>query len=160
MRTRTHISLGVSNLNEAVSFYQTMFGTIPTKHLEDFASFRLDTPALHLSLVPSERVSDGVGREASHFGVELFDHDALGAWRGRVEAAGLKTFIEEDVTCCYAKADKFWLTDPDGRPWEFWVRKAEADSLQRSMPTQTPEGLAACCAPEPQESAGAGGCCD
>jgi hypothetical protein len=27
-------------------------------------------------------------------------------------------------------ADKFWLKDPDGHAWEFWVHIAEADRMQ------------------------------
>ena len=35
--------------------------------------------------------------------------------------------VEEQVTCCYAVADKWWAADPDGNEWEFWVRSDEAD---------------------------------
>ena len=36
-------------------------------------------------------------------------------------AAGLTTFSEEEVACCYATQDKVWATDPDGHAWEIYV---------------------------------------
>ena len=49
---------------------------------------------------------------------------------------------EEAVTCCYAIADKFWLADPDGNAWEFWVRHDdEGETLFSHTQAST------CCAP-------------
>ena len=159
MQTRTHISLGVSDLAASVKFYKMVFNTEPTKMREDFASFRLDTPALHLSLVPAAETSSGMGMEASHFGVELFDQDVLDSWQARVEASGATPIVEEEVTCCYARANKFWLTDPDGRPWEFWVRTAEAEAMAGDMPIAAPVKAAGCCEPAPVEEGASSGCC-
>lgn len=39
----------------------------------------------------------------------------------RLAQAGLKTRVEENVTCCYAVQDKVWVTDPDGNNWEVYV---------------------------------------
>ena len=52
--------------------------------------------------------------------------------------------VEEQVTCCYAVANKFWLTDPDGHEWEFWVRTDEADSMHGETAETDAVG---CCAP-------------
>ena len=41
--------------------------------------------------------------------------------------AGLQVALEEEgVTCCYAKQDKFWVTDPDGNAWEFYLFLSDA----------------------------------
>ena len=98
-----------------------------------------------------------------HFGIELGESDALFDWRDRARAAGLEVRIEEQVTCCYAVADKWWATDPDGNDWEFWVRSADAEAMHGdvdgAMPMQTQkegEGASTCCAPPAAASSLAG----
>ena len=141
MRTRIHVNLEVGDLDRSVGFYEALFGTSATKRREDYANFRLDQPGLHLALV---RAPDHAGRETDeHFGIELFEKDQLDAWRERSETRGLPVRIEEQVTCCYAVADKFWVADPDGNDWEFWVRTEEAEAMHE----EAAEGE--CCAPMP-----------
>ena len=169
MRTRIHINLEVRDLDRSVGFYEALFGTSATKRREDYANFRLDEPALHLALVlrPDRRLAP----TDQHFGVELFEDDVLNAWRARVEARGVATRIEEEVTCCYAVANKFWAADPDGNEWEFWVRHAEAERM-REAEEGAQAGDGACCAPMPMSTLAAleplpepgtddepGGCC-
>jgi catechol 2,3-dioxygenase-like lactoylglutathione lyase family enzyme len=123
MTSRPHINLTVSDLDRAVRFYSAMLGTAPTKTKADYANFRLQEPPIHLALQRGARPVPGT----MHFGIELFDDRDLAAWRRRAESAGLLPVDERAVTCCYALADKFWLRDPDGHAWEFWVRKADVD---------------------------------
>ncbi len=133
MQFRIHVSLDVSDLGAAVQFYQTIFGVAPTKYYDDYANFRLEQPALHLALVHQpDQGSRSRGDE--HFGVEIFNSQILQAWQQRVEAAGIVPLIEQGVTCCYAVANKFWVQDPDGHRWEFWVRTDEADSMHDPQP--------------------------
>lgn len=141
MQTRVHINLNVRDLTQSVAFYSTLFGHVPTKVRSDYANFRLDTPALHLALV--HKPAHPPTTSEQHFGVELFADADLGGWRERVQGAGLTARIEEQVTCCYAVANKFWVQDPDGNEWEFWVRHEEAEAMRESAA----EGE--CCAPEP-----------
>lgn len=133
MTQRIHISLRVSDLDRAVRFYGAMFGREPSKRFDDYANFRFDEPPIHLALVPDAsgaHAGDAPGA-LPHYGVELGSHEALAAWRRRAEEAGLAPRSEEDVTCCYARADKFWLADPDGNAWEFWVRRADAPVMEQ-----------------------------
>lgn len=131
MKTRIHINLTVSDLSRSIAFYETLFGAAPTKRRDDYANWRLDTPALHLALVqspvPGQPVADS---HARHFGVELFELADLTDWQKRAKQAGMQLRTEEQVTCCYAVGTKFWAADPDGNQWEFWVRHAEADSMR------------------------------
>lgn len=147
MKTRIHISLPVSNLDASKAFYSRLFGTAPTKEKPDYANWRLDTPALHLALVCAPQASDG-SHTTRHFGVELFEDADLHEWRVRVLQAGMEVRDEEEVVCCYAKADKFWAKDPDGNEWEFWVRSQEAESMKGEVVAA--EG--ACCAPASAEA--------
>ncbi|MEN0067885.1 MAG: ArsI/CadI family heavy metal resistance metalloenzyme [Myxococcota bacterium] len=130
---RVHISLPVEAIDRSVPFYEALFGQTVTKRRDDYANFRLDTPAIMLALVKGTANPDHANG-ARHYGVELPDGDALAAFQTRAEAAGLPIRIEEQVTCCYAVADKFWTTDPDGHEWELWVRTADADSMGTGLP--------------------------
>ena len=132
---KIHISLPVSNLDKSVAFYSTVLGNPVSKLKTDYANFRLDEPAIHLALVARENT--GASGNASHFGVELPDHETLENWRIRATGQNLDILDDPDASCCYARADKFWLSDPDGNRWEFWVRTGESDVLQQKQ--------AACC---------------
>ena len=46
----------------------------------------------------------------------------------RGKAAGPEQLQQKGVTCCYAKADKFWVRDADGVPWEMYALLADADA--------------------------------
>lgn len=142
---RVHISLPVNSLSRSEKFYAGLFGQSASKVRDGYANFRLDEPPIHLALVES---SLGPENSASHFGIELPDIAVLEAWRSRLEAAGVSLAVEDEAQCCYAKADKLWLTDPDGNPWEVWVRTGEHDAMGSTRvatpPAETKESC--CCA--------------
>jgi hypothetical protein len=46
----------------------------------------------------------------------------------RVKQADVPLFQQEGTTCCYATADKFWVRDQDGIPWELYALIADADA--------------------------------
>ena len=50
---------------------------------------------------------------------------------------------ESDAQCCYARAEKVWLTDPDGHKWELWHRTGEFDAMGETRPDAEKEGR--CC---------------
>lgn len=149
MKTRIHISLPVRDLEASKAFYANLFGTDPTKVKPDYANWRLEQPALHLALVHAPQAADAAN-PVRHFGVELFDQQDLQEWRVRVLQGGVSVRDEEQVVCCYARADKFWAQDPDGNEWEFWVRSAEADAMNETGARSASDGSAGkqeCCAP-------------
>lgn len=142
---RVHISLNVASLDASVRFYSTLFGQSVSKQRPDYANFRLDQPPVHLALAQAEvRTSSSTPDNASHYGVELSGHGELEQWRSRLDDSGVRLDIEDDAACCYARADKLWLTDPDGNRWEIWVRTGEHDAMgsTQSIQQATPE---ACC---------------
>ena len=131
MKTRIHISLEVQDLEKSVEFYSKVFGIDPTKLKEDYANFRLEEPQLHLALNVNDREKTA-SRTNQHFGVELFSEQELNSWFKKIQATGINAETEEDTTCCYAVADKFWLTDPDSHKWEFWYRKYDVEHASES----------------------------
>lgn len=146
MKMRVHVSLEVANLQASIPFYSQLFGRAPTKVKDDYANFRMEDPNLHLALVHRPDRAPEPAFTSRHFGIELFADEALLTWREAVKEAGLDHRIEERITCCYAVADKFWVRDPDGHEWEFWVRHEEADTMHDD------DAAVACCAPKSSDS--------
>lgn len=136
--SRVHIALTVSDLERSVAFYRSLFSAEPSKQRSDYAKFELEEPAIHLAL---NEDPDGV-REPSkhgHFGIQVENSGSVWAERQRLEKAGVETWEEEAVACCYSVQDKIWARDPDGHPWEiFVVKQPNTEENQSSEPT-------ACC---------------
>ena len=124
---RVHISIDVSSLEQSTAFYSALFGQAASKSKPDYANFRLDQPPIHLALMErGEPGAKGVG----HLGIELPDSTVLNEWHSRLQASGVDFSVEDKARCCYANADKLWLTDPDGYRWEIWTRSDEYDAIK------------------------------
>jgi lactoylglutathione lyase len=41
---------------------------------------------------------------------------------------------QENATCCYAKADKFWVADADGVRWEMYTLLEDAEAQTAADP--------------------------
>jgi catechol 2,3-dioxygenase-like lactoylglutathione lyase family enzyme len=155
---KPHVSLNVSNIDASVAFYESAFGVTVTKRRPSYAKFDLHTPSLNLTMQQAERT----GVNASHFGVQVASSDDVVEAQRRFEAAGLRTFSEENTTCCYAVQDKVWVEDPDGNAWEVFVVKADAATMNcggspcevgvsaptASAPTASAPAAASCCVPK------------
>jgi catechol 2,3-dioxygenase-like lactoylglutathione lyase family enzyme len=126
---RVHISIPTNKLDASIRFYQNVFGTDASKTREDYANFRLKAPPIHLALVRSSEQE--LPTPTGHYGVELPDHESLEQWRSRADSQEILIKDDPDAQCCYARADKFWLSDPNGYRWEFWVRTGESEVLQQ-----------------------------
>ena len=134
---KPHVSLNVSSIEAAVVFYEKLFGVPATKRRPGYAKFDLRSPALNLTMQEGPRT----GVNVSHFGVQVETSADVSEARARLEAAGLRTFTEEDVDCCYAVQDKVWATDPDGNAWEFFVVKGDSPVMKAGADES------ACCTP-------------
>ena len=130
-RNAVHIALTVHDLQASIDFYEVLFGETPAKQRADYAKFEAHTPSLALSLNPGR---PGSNSAAHHFGLRLEAPNALDAIRERLTGADIPQRVEEDVTCCYARANKIWVQDPDGNDWELyeWL----ADTAERGDQTE------------------------
>jgi catechol 2,3-dioxygenase-like lactoylglutathione lyase family enzyme len=136
---KPHVSLNVSNIDASVAFYEKAFGVSASKRRPGYAKFDLVAPSLNLTMQESPRT----GVNASHFGIQVATtEDVAVAWT-RFKDAGLKTFTEENISCCYALQDKVWTEDPDGNLWEVFVVKGDAPVMHDDANV----AAAACCAP-------------
>jgi catechol 2,3-dioxygenase-like lactoylglutathione lyase family enzyme len=121
---RFHVGLHVSDLARSVRFYRTLLGVEPAKHLDDYAKFEIDRPALVLALHVSPQAAGGA---LNHVGLRLPDAAALVEVQRRLEEAGIATQRQEGVECCYARQTKFWVTDPDRVLWEVYTLHEDLD---------------------------------
>ena len=124
--SRLQLALNVDDLDAAVIFYGTLFGTEPAKLRPGYANFVVAEPPLKLVLIENP----GKGGSLNHLGLEVEDVDRVDAELTRLGVAGFATTEERDTTCCYAKQDKFWVENtPDGERWEVYTVLADAESF-------------------------------
>ena len=114
--TRIHLSLRTTDLEASTRFYTTLFGAPPDKLHEDYARFQPEDAPITLSLMPGTP-----GESHDHLGLK-FPHPAgaKAAWQ-RLTEAGVPVTTQDEVTCCWATANKVWAADPDGRAWEVYT---------------------------------------
>jgi len=131
MPSRLQLALNVSDIDQAVAFYSTLFGTGPAKRRPGYANFAIAEPPLKLVLLEHP----GQGGSLNHLGVEVPDPGAVGAERARLAEAGLAPVAAGETTCCYAKQDKFWVQGaPDGEAWEIYTVLADSPTFYAESP--------------------------
>ena len=137
---RFHVHVAVPNLQDSIRFYSTMFGSEPSVVKPDYAKWMLDDPRINFAI--SER---GQSAGINHLGFQVDSDAELQILHGQLQAAGSGVLEEKGVSCCYAKSDKYWVTDPAGVPWETFHSLGSVPFYHAA--TDTPESKAACCAP-------------
>ena len=121
---RMHVSLYVSDIQKSVEFYSQFFGQEPNKVKANYAKYVLDKPSLIISFVENkERVESNFGHLG--FQVETLEDLNIKLWEAKKK--GLVSKQEKETNCCYAKQDKFWVTDPDNFQWEVYYFHADAE---------------------------------
>ena len=113
-----HVGINVTNLEKSIEFYEKVFGVSPVKVKTDYAKFLLETPGLNFTLNVRDEVK---GNQVNHFGFQVDTAEEITLHKERLEKEGFFARDEMDTTCCYAVQDKFWVTDPDGNEWEFFL---------------------------------------
>jgi len=119
---RLHLHIAVEDLDRSIGFYSTLFGAEPTVVKDDYAKWMLEDPRVNLAISQRDRVAPGV----DHVGVQAETAVELAEMATRLKAAGETTFDQEATTCCYARSDKSWVTDPSGVRWETFHTLGEA----------------------------------
>ena len=109
---RFHVHAHVESLQASIAFYSKMFGAEPTRIESDYAKWMLDDPRVNFAI--STCGKPGV----DHLGIQTDDHDELAELKARAEAADMTLLDAGETTCCYARSEKHWITDPQGIAWE------------------------------------------
>ena len=139
---RLHLHISVADLEPAVTFYSTLFDAAPVVVKKDYAKWMLDDPRVNLAISSRTR-APGI----DHAGIQVDSTAELHELAARLKAAGSTTFDQEATTCCYARSDKSWVTDPAGVRWETFVTHGEAVSYGEDevLPEPAAAPRSACC---------------
>lgn len=138
MSTKIHIGIATRDLAKAIPFYETLFGAAPVKRESAYAKFDVADPPVNFTLNQTLNATPP-HTGPQHFGIQVGDRETVVAAKQRLEAVGIPTMTEENVTCCYALQDKVWATDPDGHRWEVFV--THADTAVHSLPGRAEAGM-------------------
>ena len=117
-----HVALYVEDVPAAIERYRTILGIEPAKVRHDYAKFEISDPPVILSLNLG-----GKPGTLSHLGIRYPGSGEVASEMVRTKAAGLEQLQQKGVTCCYAKADKFWVRDADAVAWEMYTLLADAN---------------------------------
>lgn len=150
---RLQLALNVSDIDTAVDFYSKMFATEPAKRKQGYANFEIAQPPLKLVLIEN----GNEGGTLNHLGVETETSGEVIEAEGRLGQAGLDPTKIEDTTCCYAEKTETWVHDPDGAPWEWYVKIADAEQMTNSV--RDGESSSVCCVEQPTAESTAANCC-
>lgn len=110
---RLHVHVSVKDLPASIRFYQTLFGAEPAVTKPDYAKWMLEDPRVNFA-ISTHRQPVGV----NHLGFQVDKDEELRGMREQLEAADAHMVEENEQPCCYAKSDKYWVTDPTGIAWE------------------------------------------
>ena len=145
---RLHVHVSVENLSTSIQFYRTMFGAEPTVTKPDYAKWLLDDPRVNFAISMGNHARPGI----QHLGVQVESPAELGEVYGRIQAAERPVLDEGRTTCCYAKSEKSWISDPDGVVWEAFYTDGEATTYGDSpalanLAAAPVPATAKCCGP-------------
>ena len=110
---RFHVHVSVDNLDESIRFYSTLFAIQPTVRQSDYAKWMIEDPRINFA-ISTHRQPVGV----NHLGFQVDSAEELRGLHARLQAADAQLVEENDQPCCYARSDKYWVTDPIGIAWE------------------------------------------
>lgn len=150
---RLHVHVGVADLDRSIGFYSTMFGAQPSVVKEDYAKWMLDDPRVNFA-ISAGNANKGV----EHLGIQADDKAELADVYGRLKAADRPVLEEGRTTCCYAKSEKSWISDPDGVVWEAFHTTGESTVYGDSPDLGEVSEGSCCCDPKPELAADAP-CC-
>ena len=153
---RFHVHLHVSDLAASLAFYSKLFAAEPARVEADYAKWMLTDPPVNFA-ISTRGAKPGV----DHFGIQVDNADDLATLKAQAQAADMALLDEGETTCCYARSDKYWVTDPQGVAWEQFHTLGDIPTFNagHSEPKQAPAQV--CCAPAApkSDSKPGSGCC-
>ena len=149
---RLHVHVAVSDLDQSIRFYSTLFAAEPTVLKADYAKWMLDDPLVNFAISTGREQEKGI----RHLGIQAESIDELGDVQRRLEEAEGPVLAEGRTTCCYAKSEKSWIGDPDGVVWETFYTDGEATTYgdNPQLDILSSRRGSACCEPGATEDRG------
>ena len=137
---RFHVHLHVDDIDKSVAFYSRLFAAEPARVESDYAKWMLDDPRINFAI--STR---GEAAGIDHLGFQVDDASELAELKARAASADMALLDEGAASCCYARSEKHWVTDPQGIAWEHFHTLGSIPVF--SEKAAEPEAGGACCAP-------------
>lgn len=137
---RFHVHLNVQDLPASIAFYSRLFASEPARVESDYAKWMLADPPVNFA-VSTRAGATGI----DHLGLQAENEEELAELKARAAKAEIETFDEGATTCCYARSEKHWVTDPQGIAWEHFhtLGNVPVYGETRAVASQK----TACCAP-------------
>ncbi len=135
---RFHVHVAVEDLAASIRFYSTLFGAEPAVVKDDYAKWMLEDPRVNFAI--SNR---GGATGVNHLGLQADSGEELEQINAQLQAADVATQAEKEIACCYARSNKYWVTDPTGIAWETFHTLGSVPTFGEA-PVQAGE---ACCTP-------------
>ena len=120
---RLHVSVSVGNLDESIRFYSALFDAAPTVRKPDYSRWMLDDPRVNFAIS-----THGHGSGVDHLGIQVEDERELREIYVRMDAAERPVREVGETTCCYARSEKSWITDPQGISWEAFLTTRDSET--------------------------------
>jgi catechol 2,3-dioxygenase-like lactoylglutathione lyase family enzyme len=136
---RFHVHLHVDDLAKSIGFYSRLFATEPARVEGDYAKWMLEDPPVNFA-ISTRGAQPGI----DHLGIQTDDATELAALKARAEAADMALLDEGETTCCYARSEKHWVTDPQGIAWEHFHTLGNIPVFNEAASPKVTQ--AACCA--------------
>lgn len=151
---RLHVNVAVENIDASVQFYSALFAAEPSVRKADYAKWMLEDPRVNFAIS-----SHGSRKGVDHLGIQVENETELHEVYSRLKAADRPVLEQGAVTCCYAKSEKNWISDPQGIAWETFLTHGES-TVYGSEAKLGADGTAqSCCRPEPAAAKAATACC-
>lgn len=140
---RFHVHAHVDDLQASIAFYSKMFAAAPARVESDYAKWMLEDPRINFAI--STR---GEKAGVDHLGFQTDNEEELAELKARARAADMTLLDEGATTCCYARSDKHWVTDPQGIAWEHFHTLGDIPVFsEKAKPAAAMAEASACCAP-------------
>ena len=139
---RFHVHIHVEDLQASVNFYKRLFAAEPTRIEADYAKWMLEDPRVNFAI--STR---GSKPGLDHLGFQTDTTEELAELKAQAQGAEMALLDEGETTCCYAKSEKHWITDPQGIAWEHFHSLGDIPVFREAAPATASAEASACCAP-------------
>jgi len=139
---RFHVHVSVADLSQSIRFYSTLFGSEPAVVKGDYAKWMLEDPRVNFAI--SQR---GARPGLDHLGLQTDSDEELEGLNAQLQSADLAIAAEKETACCYARSNKYWVTDPTGIAWEAFHTLGDVPTFNEAS-SQADAGEV-CCAPAP-----------
>jgi hypothetical protein len=141
---RFHVHLHVDDLAQSIGFYSKLFATDPTRAESDYAKWMLQDPPVNFA-ISTRGNKPGI----DHLGIQADNEAELAELKARASSADMAVLDEGATTCCYARSDKHWVTDPQGIAWEHFqtLGNIPVFNEKEAVASKAPVAASACCAP-------------